>query len=185
MIGIIGLCVALGGFVYGLYFGFTRRRYGMGAVIMVLALGVGGSLISSETDGMAREAGWASFEDRTEAEKAGVTDPEEWERRKAEQASADAEQAQADAERAKLHGHHCLSAWDGTHQDFTAQVTRLLREPDSFEHIATRTGPVNEAGKNSISMEYRARNGFGGVNVSTATGWLDNATCAVAVVSAE
>jgi hypothetical protein len=102
----------------------------------------------------------------------------------AAEAAAKAEEEAAQA-RIRLYGHHCLSAWDGAHSDFEAQVTRLMRDPDSFEHIQTRTGPVNEQGNNPIWMDYRARNGFGGMNVGTAIGWIDNRTCAASVVSVE
>lgn len=73
-------------------------------------------------------------------------------------------------------GFHCLSGWDGSHPGFVENVKAQLREPSSFEHIETRVTP-NKEGKHAIIMEYRARNGFGGMNVGTAIGAFDNATC--------
>ena len=67
-------------------------------------------------------------------------------------------------------GFHCLSGWDGSHRAFKAAVKRHLRDPDSFEHIETRVTPADENGEHRIWMTYRARNGFGGMNVAVATG---------------
>lgn len=74
-------------------------------------------------------------------------------------------------------GFHCLSAWDGSHRGFSRIVTNQLRDPDSFEHIETLVGPVNLEGFHSIIMKYRARNGFGGMNIEQAFGTFDNASC--------
>src|SRR5438067_1109193 len=83
---------------------------------------------------------------------------------------------QAKAEQDRKQGLHCLSGWDGSNRSLVDQVKRQLREPDSFEHIETDIQPeVN--GKHSITMEYRARNGFGGMNVATAEGVVDHETC--------
>ena len=62
-----------------------------------------------------------------------------------------------------------------------AQVKRVLRDPDSFEHDETRITPANDKGKHTIMMTYRARNGFGGMNVETAIGEVDQSSCAVTV----
>jgi hypothetical protein len=90
----------------------------------------------------------------------------------AEQLKAEAAKAEEDQRR----GFHCLSGWDGSNASLVQQVKDQLREPDSFEHIETRITPeVN--GKHNIMMEYRARNGFGGMNVATAIGTVDHHTC--------
>jgi len=86
-----------------------------------------------------------------------------------------AQQAEAQEERRK--GFHCLSKWDGSHREFKQAVTKNLRDPDSFEHIETRVTPVKD-GKHRIIMEYRARNGFGGMVVGQATGAYANSDCA-------
>lgn len=76
-------------------------------------------------------------------------------------------------------GFHCLSKWDGSHDDVVKLVKRGLREPSSFEHIETRVTPIKANGQHGLIMEYRARNGFGGANVQTATATYRNNDCAV------
>lgn len=58
----------------------------------------------------------------------------------------------------------CFSAWDGSHRGVVDVLMAGLRDPDSYEHISTRYG---DDGENHISvrMNYRARNGFGGMNI--------------------
>lgn len=91
------------------------------------------------------------------------------------------EAVQAAEDRRK--GFHCLSAWDGSHSEMVTQVKRILRDPESFEHAETRITPANAQGKHGIVMTYRARNGFGGMNVDVATGEVDQATCTVTIGS--
>ena len=79
-------------------------------------------------------------------------------------------------------GFHCLSAWDGSHGEVVSLVKSSLREPDSFEHISTRVGEVDETGLHTFTMEYRARNGFGGMNVITSTGSYANESGSAASV---
>lgn len=96
----------------------------------------------------------------------------------AEQIKAEAAMAEAD----RRQGFHCLSGWDGSSASLVGQVKLQLREPDSFEHIETRITPeVN--GKHTVMMQYRARNGFGGMNVATAFGTVDHQTCDAALAS--
>lgn len=96
-----------------------------------------------------------------------------------EQIRAEAAKAKAEAEQeeeGRRRGLHCLSPWDGSNPSLVQQVKYQLRDPDSFEHIDTRITPeVN--GKHTIMMQYRARNGFGGMNVATAFGTVDHLTC--------
>ncbi|WP_338608073.1 hypothetical protein V6617_16830 [Pelagibacterium nitratireducens] len=73
-------------------------------------------------------------------------------------------------------GFHCLSSWDGSNRALVDTVKNSMREPGSFEHIETRITPVNN-GQHTIIMEYRGRNGFGGMSVETATGTLSNNGC--------
>jgi len=89
---------------------------------------------------------------------------------------------QAKAEQDRKQGLHCLSGWDGSNRSLVDEVKRQLRGPDSFEHIETDIQPeVN--GKHSITMEYRARNGFGGMDVATAEGVVDHDTCEATLIS--
>lgn len=75
-----------------------------------------------------------------------------------------------------MKGFHCLSGWDGTSASLVEKVKSKLRDPESFEHVETKVTPV-EKGEHSIIMRYRARNGFGGLNVDTAMGTLSHSTC--------
>lgn len=83
-------------------------------------------------------------------------------------------EAEAAADRQK--GLHCLSEWDGANRDFVRQVTGRLRDPGSFEHDSTRISPARE-GYHFTIMTYRARNGFGGMNVDMATARIDPTSC--------
>lgn len=74
-------------------------------------------------------------------------------------------------------GFHCLSAWDGSHHDVVSQVKKQLRDPNSFEHISTRITPQNADGLHQIVMEYRSRNGFGGMMPGLARGIVRNDDC--------
>ena len=56
-----------------------------------------------------------------------------------------------------------------------------MREPDSFEHIETRITPINEKGKHTLTMRYRARNGFGGMTDGVAIATINNAGCSAMV----
>jgi hypothetical protein len=76
----------------------------------------------------------------------------------------------------KRKGFHCLSAWDGSHRGFSEKVKAQLRDPSSFEHVETKVTP-EKAGSHGIVMRYRARNGFGGMNVGTAIGSYSHVTC--------
>ncbi len=110
-----------------------------------------------------------------EAARAKVADEAAAALRAQERASADAEAAET-----QKYGHHCLSIWDGSHPDVVRQVKRLLNDPDSFEHDGTSTWPVNAEGDNTVLMQFRARNGFGGMVKGRATGTFDNASCETA-----
>jgi hypothetical protein len=104
----------------------------------------------------------------------------------AEQIKAEAVKERAEAAKVQedeRRGLHCLSGWDGSNRSLVDQVKYQLREPDSFEHIDTQIAPeVN--GKHTIMMKYRARNGFGGMNVAIAMGTVDHHTCTAVLTSA-
>ncbi len=79
-------------------------------------------------------------------------------------------------------GMHCLNGWDGSHWKMQSEIKRRLRDPDSFEHVETRIAPIDEVGNHSIFMSFRARNGFGGMNVQQAIGVVDNKACELQVL---
>lgn len=91
-----------------------------------------------------------------------------------------AEQAKAAAD--EHAGFNCLSGWDGSNASLVKQIKDQLRDPDSFEHDETRITPENN-GKHMVSMRYRARNGFGGMNVATAIAEVDHNTCEATLIS--
>lgn len=82
-------------------------------------------------------------------------------------------------------GFHCLSAWDGSNADFVALVKQRLRDPGSFEHVETTITPVDERGEHRILMKYRARNGFGGMNLDIAAGTVRQSDCSATLSSVE
>ena len=141
--------------------------------------------VTAENDAKARLAGWSNHAEQSAATKAGVADPVAFRAQlaKAEEA-AKAEAIQLEAENNEK-GFHCLSQWDGNSADFIGLVKARLRDPDSFEVMETRITPKDKSGVHKIYMTYRAKNGFGGMNVETALGSVVNATCAVTFIVAE
>ena len=93
-----------------------------------------------------------------------------------EQATRAAENAIKEA-KIREYGHQCLSAWDGSHWEAIRILKENLRDPDSFEHMETSTSRVNDAGNHRLIMRYRAKNGFGGFAISTATGYFCADNC--------
>ena len=79
-------------------------------------------------------------------------------------------------------GLHCLSAWDGSHILLKRHVRRSLREPGSFEHIATQIWPVSKAGTHRLRMRFHARNGFGGMSVASVLAEIENDGCAFTIL---
>lgn len=92
---------------------------------------------------------------------------------------AKAEKAVSD----KKAGFHCLSAWDGAHTDVVRYVKNQLRDPSSFEHIGTKITPVNDKGEHVLIMQYRAKNGFGGMVPGIVTAKISNSSCSATIVS--
>jgi hypothetical protein len=78
-------------------------------------------------------------------------------------------------------GFHCLSNWNGAHRDLNAAVVATLRDPDSFQHIETRITPMNPDGTHLLFMDYRARNGFGGMNIGHVAAVVQNSDCSFTV----
>ena len=132
-----------------------------------------------------RGAEAAAEERRLAAERAAE------ERRLAAKRAAAAAEAQKEERRLaaeavkKRKGFHCLSAWDGSHRGVIQAVEKRLRDPDSFEHIETRISPVNNNGEHILSMEFRSRNGFGGMTVSVAMAKVRNSDCSATVLLIE
>lgn len=73
-------------------------------------------------------------------------------------------------------GEHCLSGWNGSNRSTIEQVKTMLRDPDSFEHVETRIWP-NDNGEHGLWMTYRARNGFGGMNVERIYARVNHRSC--------
>ena len=82
-------------------------------------------------------------------------------------------------------GYHCLSAWDGSHSRLVESVKGTLKDPSSFEHDKTIIAPVDENGKHTLVMRYRAKNGFGALTQGYVQAQIDNTTCTHTIIAAE
>lgn len=102
-------------------------------------------------------------------------------------AAIPAQQAQdaAETEARRKKGFNCLSPLDGHQIALILAVKQQLRDPASFEPIETKVGPMDATGKHAITMSYRARNGFGGMNVATAVAIMTNEGCAIELLGIE
>jgi len=76
----------------------------------------------------------------------------------------------------KRKGFHCLSGWSGAQRFIVSNLKPKLNDPKSFEHIETLVSP-EQNGRHRFSMQYRAKNGFGGMIIGTATGTYNNHNC--------
>lgn len=94
-----------------------------------------------------------------------------------EQTEAEAQNMAENRER----GLHCLSGWDGSLPALKEAVKVQLRDPDSFEHVDTVIAPKGSDNRHDIMMKYRARNGFGGLNVEHVKGTVSNIDCSVQI----
>lgn len=79
----------------------------------------------------------------------------------------------------KAEGFHCLSGWDGSHEDLVAQVKKGLREPQSFEHVSTKVTGIKPDGTHGLIMQYRARNGLGGTVIENVAASYESSNCAL------
>lgn len=61
--------------------------------------------------------------------------------------------------------------------DILWEIKQSLREPNSFEHIRSKATTVDENGVQHILIEFRARNGFGGMNISKAVATVQFQGC--------
>ena len=190
---LLSLAVFIYGFLREMRDRFKRRR---GSVIMAAGFAIFAFLASPalqlEQDADARQAGWKNHDEKSVATAAGFTDPGIYRQSQTKIASAAiaaiaAEKTAADEldVENRRKGFHCLSAWDGSSAELIAQVKAQLREPDSFEEIETKITPRDEDGMHKIGMTYRARNGYGGMNVETAMGTVVSGTCVTKLVTSE
>lgn len=207
MFGYLAL-IASAALIYGFFLvAFKRERRWRGLKIacasFVAMIVVAGMWGTSNYEASVREEGWDDVADRLAASEAGFETPEDWVAEKervarlkkvAEEAAARTnemiarskkDQAQKGEAENRRSGFHCLSAWDGSHPAFKRAVRDQMREPKSFEHIETRVTAVDKNGYHKIFMSYRARNGFGGMNVGTATGVYASSGCAFQVLAVE
>lgn len=90
--------------------------------------------------------------------------------------------AAAEADRHRR-GFHCLDKSSGAHPGLVEAVVADLRDPASFEHDETRITPVDGAGFHMLFMRYRARNGFGGMNLGTVAARVRSDDCRFAIVA--
>ena len=97
----------------------------------------------------------------------------------AAQAAVDAAKKSNEEADRKRKGFHCLSGWNGSHRALADAVKNTMRDPDSFEVSETRISPEDTAGRHTVLMEFRAKNGFGGTNVGIATGTIRNGDCSL------
>lgn len=113
-----------------------------------------------------------------------AVDPAQAAREAADKIERDRELAAKQAERRHM-GFHCLSPWDGSNDSVVEQVKQGLRDPNSFEHADTRIGPITggSEGRHPLFMTYRARNGFGGMNVGRVAAFVDPQTCQATIAS--
>lgn len=79
----------------------------------------------------------------------------------------------------------CLSSLDGSHEEFKREVQKSLNDPDSFEHVETRIGSIGPNGAHLMKMDFRARNAFGALILSTATARVWNDDCEAELIYIE
>ena len=84
----------------------------------------------------------------------------------------------------RRNGFHCLSPWDGSSRQAKEALRGSLRDPNSLEVVETKIAPVKD-GVHSLVMTYRARNGFGGMNVGRALFSVNHETCAATLLANE
>lgn len=80
-------------------------------------------------------------------------------------------------------GFHCLSSWSGEHRAVVKWTKEQLRDPKSFEHDKTLVWPVSADGNHQLVMQYRAKNGFGGMTSGVVKAEYSNETCAATIKS--
>src|SRR5690606_12808208 len=71
-----------------------------------------------------------------------------------------------EAEKAKKDIESHFNPWNGSHIQLVEYVKPKLRDPSSFEHV--ETSYVDKGDKIFVTMHFRCKNGFGGINNSYA-----------------
>ena len=106
------------------------------------------------------------------------------EQRAVEQAEYEARQEEAARQNLVEHadGQHCLGS-SGQHSAFVDYFRDQLRDPDSFQHVRTVIHSVDDEGQHRLRMTYRARNGFGGMNVETVQADVANRDCSFRLIA--
>lgn len=141
-----------------------HKRWWFWPVVVVFGLGAIGSLVPETEEQKAERA-------KQEADRQAETAKRE----------ADRQAEQVEKERKKVAdreaGFHCLSSWDGSSRNLVLAVKQNLRNPDSFEHIETRITKKDAENRHRILMQYRAENGFGGMNVEMVRATIDHESC--------
>lgn len=121
---------------------------------------------------------------RLRAEETQAKADKDAEIRGAAEAAAQKARAAADAEAKRASGAQCLNA-DGSSDSFTNVVIQNLRDPDSFVGVGTKMAPQGHSHMHAIAMRYRAKNGFGGYNVETAIGMVDDRDCHAELIGSQ
>jgi hypothetical protein len=142
-------------------------------VLIALVAVIG--IIAETTATPEDKARWAAERAEREKERA-IREAAEAEREAAELAARQRAEAEEAAREAQL---KCLRSLDGSMGSFKIEVKYELRDPDSFEHIQSFATAVDADGTQRIRMKFRARNGFGGMNVEMAEAVVDNSECEV------
>ena len=96
-----------------------------------------------------------------------------------EQIALDAAQEAQEAAADKLAGLHCTSVFGQMRNVLLGK----LRDPDSYDEVSRDYGVV-DAGTRIFTLEYLARNGFGGMNREVVAVKVDQETCDVVEVIA-
>ncbi|MGV8832553.1 MAG: hypothetical protein ACOH2N_11295 [Devosia sp.] len=115
--------------------------------------------------------------DRVAAEQRQTRDAEAAEAQRVAQGAKAAEEAEE-----KRKGFHCLSGWDGSQRAVVDWTKENLNDPSSFEHDETRIAPVDAEGNHTLIMDYRAKNGFGGVVRGSVMAKINSSSCALVEV---
>ncbi len=140
-----------------------------GPMILLLALAIY-SVVTATPEEKAKWAAEQALRDQErERERAAKA-----KREAEEEAAHQQEKAEKAAKEAQF---KCLNAWNGEMFTFVRAIKDNLRDPDSFELINSYASPVKSNGLQIIRMEFRARNGFGGMNVESASGLVKNSDC--------
>ena len=77
----------------------------------------------------------------------------------------------------RRNGFHCLSKWDGNHDQLEDLVRANLNDPGSMETHSTSITPVDANGNHTIIMDFSAKNALGGRVRNEAVGEVSQATC--------